>query len=60
MRRILSVCYTNCWKVVSIHDALVVLDVVDNNNADPLVFKKIINDIYREYMLHPTIHYEEF
>ena len=60
MRRILSVCFTNGWKVVNIHDALVILDVVDNNNADPLVFKKIINDIYREYMLHPTIHYEEF
>lgn len=60
MRRILSVCFTNGWKVVNIHDALVILDVVDNNNADPLVFKKIINDIYRRYMLHPTIHYEEF
>lgn len=60
MRRILSVCFTNGWKVVNIHDALVILDVVDNNNADPLVLKKIINDIYREYMLHPTIHHEEF
>lgn len=60
MRRILSVCFTNGWKVVNIHDALVILDVVDNNNADQLVLKKIINDIYREYMLHPTIHYEEF
>ena len=60
MRRILTRCYQQGWKVVSIHDAIVALDVPDNNDLEPIAIKRIINDVYREVLLHPTIHYDEF
>lgn len=58
MREILNVCYEQGWKVVHIHDAIIVLDVDANSSVEPIQIKHIINDIYRRYLLHPTIHCE--
>ena len=58
MREILNVCYANGWKVVNIHDAIIVFDVDANSSVEPIMIKHIINDIYRRYLLHPTIHCE--
>ena len=44
---------------LSIHDAVVALDVADNNGLEPIAIKRIINDVYRKVLLHPTIHYDE-
>lgn len=60
MRQILKDCYARGWKVVNIHDAVIVFDVEENSSVDPIDIKKIINDVYRKYLLHPTIHYEAF
>ena len=60
MRRILARCYENGWKVVSIHDAIVALDTPENDGLEPMTIKRIINDVYREVLLHPTIHFDEF
>ena len=58
MREILNVCYGQGWKVVNIHDAIIVFDVDANSSVEPIQIKHIINDIYRRYLLHPTIHCE--
>ena len=58
MREILNVCYGQGWKVIHIHDAIIVLDVDANSSVEPIMIKHIINDIYRRYLLHPTIHCE--
>lgn len=58
MREILNVCYEQGWKVVHIHDAIIVLDVDANSSVEPIQIKHIINDIYRRYLLYPTIHCE--
>lgn len=56
MREILNVCYVQGWKVVNIHDAIIVFDVDANSSVEPIQIMRIINDIYRRYLLHPTIH----
>lgn len=58
MREILNVCYGQGWKVVNIHDAIIVFDVDANSSVEPIQIKHIINNIYRRYLLHPTIHCE--
>ena len=58
MREILNVCYVQGWKVVNIHDAIIVFDVDANSSVEPIQIMRIINDIYRRYLLHPTIHCE--
>ena len=58
MREILNVCYGQGWKVIHIHDAIIVLDIEANSSVEPIQIKHIINDIYRRYLLHPTIHCE--
>ena len=60
MREILNICYEQGWKVVHIHDAIIVLDVNANSSVESIQIKHIINDIYRRYLLHPTIHCELF
>ena len=60
MRQILNECYAHGWKVVSIHDAIVVFDVEANSSVKPIDIKIIINNIYRRYLLHPTIHLDIF
>ncbi len=58
MREILNVCYVQGWKVINIHDAIIVFDVDANSSVEPIQIMRIINDIYRRYLLHPTIHCE--
>ena len=60
MKQILNECYAHGWKVVSIHDAIVVFDVETNSAVKPIDIKIIINNIYRRYLLHPTIHLDIF
>ena len=60
MRRILTRCYQQGWKVISIHDAIVSLDTQENEGLEPMAIKRIINDVYRAVLLHPTVHIDEF
>lgn len=60
MRRILTKCYQQGWKIISIHDAIVVLDTPENEGLKPMAIKRIINDVYRAVLLHPTVHIDEF
>lgn len=60
MKNILTQCYHNGWKVVSIHDAVIVLDVPENERIEPSDVVHIIEDVYRKNMLHPTIHCDIF
>ena len=60
MRQILNECYVHGWKVVNIHDAIVVFDVEANSSVRAIQIKTIINNIYRRYLLHPTIHLDVF
>lgn len=60
MRRILTRCYQQGWKVISIHDAIVALDTQENEGLEPMAIKCIINDVYRAVLLHPTVHIDEF
>ncbi|MBQ4532753.1 MAG: hypothetical protein IJA24_05910 [Alistipes sp.] len=60
MRRILTKCYLQGWKVISIHDAIVALDTQENEGLEPMAIKRIINDVYRAVLLHPTVHIDEF
>lgn len=51
---VLSVCYMRGWKVVSIHDSIVVIDTIENEGVQPIDIRKIINAVYRQYGLHPN------
>ena len=59
IRKVLDRCYRMGWNVVSIHDAIVVLDTPNNALASPQDIINIINDVYAEMLLRPTIHYDE-
>lgn len=56
IRSVLNECYNRGWKVVNIHDAIIVLDTETNNSVREIDVKYIINDVFRKYLLHPTIH----
>ena len=60
MKEILNICYSQGWKVVNIHDAIIVFDVEANSTVKPIDIKIIINNIYRKYLLRPTIHLDMF
>ena len=60
MREILNVCFEKEWKAVNIHDAIVIFDVKENSDVKPIDIKHIINDVYRQHLLHPTIHCDVF
>ena len=57
---VLSECFKREWRVVGIHDAVVVLDVQENErvNNDELI--EIIMSEYRQHGLIPTVHLEKF
>lgn len=55
---ILRRCYSNNWCVVSIHDAIVVLDVVENEQLDIDELKGIMSEEYARCGLYPTISVE--
>lgn len=60
MRAILTRCYEQGYKVVSIHDALIILDVPENDNVDLVTIKSYIDEVYSQYLLNPTVHIDKF
>lgn len=52
---ILTLLYNKRFKVVSIHDAIVVLDVQSNKNCTPEVVQGIIKKVYRKNGLYPDV-----
>ena len=55
---ILRRCYDKNWYVISIHDAIVVLDVVENEHLDIDELKGIMSEEYARCGLYPTISIE--
>lgn len=53
--KILSELYSKKFKVISIHDAIVVLDVKQNEKCTEEIVKEVMTDVYRKYGLHPNI-----
>ena len=53
--KILVELYAKKFKVISIHDAIVVLDVKQNEKCTEEVVKQVMTDVYRKYGLHPDI-----
>lgn len=52
---ILTLLYNKRYKVVSIHDAIVVLDIQSNKSCTPEVVQGIIQKVYRKHGLYPNI-----
>ena len=52
---ILSECFKHGWKVFSIHDAVLVLDVEDNKECTVEAVEEIIRNVYNEIGLFPTV-----
>ena len=57
---ILAQCFERDWVVVSIHDAIVVLDVKANDNLNMDELKDIILNEYRKHGLYPSLKVETF
>ena len=55
---ILAECWHRGWKVVNLHDALVVFDVKENDAVDVKELKAIIERVYNKRNLYPTIKLE--
>ncbi len=53
--KILVGLYAKKFKVISIHDAIVVLDVKQNEKCKEEIVKEVMTDVYRKYGLHPNI-----
>lgn len=53
--KILVGLYAKKFKVISIHDAIVVLDVKQNEKCTEEVVKQVMTDVYRKYGLRPDI-----
>ncbi len=53
--KILVGLYAKKFKVISIHDAIVVLDVKQNEKCTEEIVKEVMTDVYRKYGLHPNI-----
>lgn len=54
-RKILQECWHRGYKVVNLHDALIVLDVEENKNTPLSEFTAIIEQAYNRYGLFPTV-----
>lgn len=57
---ILAQCFERGWVVVSIHDAIVVIDVEENNSLNIEELKSIIHNEYRKHGLLPSLKVETF
>ena len=53
--KILSELYSKKFKVISIHDAIVVLDVKQNEKCTEEIVKEVMTDVYKRYGLYPNI-----
>ena len=58
--KILSELYSKKFKVISIHDAIVVLDVKQNEKCTEEIVKEVMTDVYRRYGLYPNISVDYF
>ena len=56
--KILRRCFEKDWCVVSIHDAIIILDVVENGNLDIDELRGIMMEEYARCGLYPTISIE--
>lgn len=54
-RKILQECWHRGYKVVNLHDALIVFDVEENKNTQLSEFTAIIEQAYNRYGLFPTV-----
>lgn len=57
-RPILIECWRRGWKVVNLHDALIVFDVKENEAVDVEELKSIIKAVYNKHNLYPTVKLE--
>ncbi len=57
-RPILIECWRRGWKVVNLHDALIVFDVKENEAVDVEEIKSIIKAVYNKHNLYPTVKLE--
>ena len=57
-RPILKECWRRGWKVVNLHDALIVFDVKENEAVEVKELRAIIETEYRKHGLLPTIKLE--
>ena len=57
---ILMCCYEQGWKVFNIHDAVVVLDIPENNSCSPESVRTIIEETYHARLLYPTVSIETY
>lgn len=57
-RPIIEECWRRGWKVVNLHDALIVFDVKENEAVDVEELKSIIKAVYNKHNLYPTIKLE--
>lgn len=58
--QILTECYKKEWKVISIHDAIIVLDDESNSHFDLNELIAIMTNVYSSNRLHSTISVDEF
>lgn len=54
-QEVLTLLYNKRYKVVSIHDAVVVLDVPSNKTCTDELVKEVLNKVYRKNGLHPDV-----
>lgn len=57
---ILEKLYKGKFKVLSIHDAVIVLNVPQNQNCTPELVTSVIEEVYKEYSLYPSISKDEY
>lgn len=57
---ILSRCYMKGWMIINIHDAVVVLNVEENESCIPDKVKNIIKEVYHEKGLFPSVSVDTF
>lgn len=58
LKPIIEECWRRGWKVVNLHDALIVFDVKENENVEVKELKTIIEAEYNKHRLLPTVKLE--
>ena len=58
--QILTECYQRNWKVISIHDAIIVLNVESNNHFELEELIAIMTKVYSSNRLHSTVSVDIF
>lgn len=60
IRKVLAECYKRGFKVISIHDAIIILNTPQNDSITPNDIIGIIKEIYHQAQLCPMVHCDEF